>query len=614
MTIRNLFIAPLLALLLAACGGGGSGGEESPTPAPQGCTASSCGTVFLSLTDADGDFLSYSVDVVSLSLRKASGAAVETLPVATRVDFAQLVDLTEFVTAATVPNGIYVEGTIRLDYSNADITVEVNGEPRAAQVVGANGQPLGVVDVRVMLDNRNHVVIVPGRPSWLELDFDLAASHTVDIATTPVRAVAEPFVVASLDPEDAKEMRLHGPLVSVNVAGGSYLIDVRPFEHRNGRFGQVTVNTTAQTEFEVDGQTYTGTAGLEAMAALSAGAPTAAFGVLDRSERRFTAERVHAGTSVPGPSHDALRGNVIARAGDTLTVRGATLIRRSGSVTFIRDDITLLVGDDTGVTRDGQRGNDLGDEAISVGQRIAAFGEASEQNGEVVFDANPGRVRLHLTHLWGTLGTANPGSLVVDLASIDGRRIEIFDFAGTGATPATDADPSSYEIATGSLGVNDLTSGEPIRVFGFVTPFGNAPPDFEGRTFVDFSDVRAIMNIGWGAGTSAPFLSMGNDGLTLDNDNPDLGLRHFIFIGPRVIDITTLPAPPRIGPANGRGLYAIGQPLRVEVYSDFGEFAARLAEKLSGGAEAMALSTGGAWDAGTGTLTTNRLSIRLSAD
>ena len=69
----------------------------------------------IGLTDADGDFLSYSVDVVSLTLTKADGAIVETLPMRQRVDFADLVDLTELVTAATIPNGDYVGASIRLD-------------------------------------------------------------------------------------------------------------------------------------------------------------------------------------------------------------------------------------------------------------------------------------------------------------------------------------------------------------------------------------------------------------------------------------------------------------------------------------------------------------------
>ena len=100
-----------LATGLAACGGGGGTTPQSaPDPiAAAECdpanpaTHAECGTVLLGLTDADGDFLNYTVDVVSLSLETANGRVVEPLPRSTRIDFTEYVDLTELLTAATVP-------------------------------------------------------------------------------------------------------------------------------------------------------------------------------------------------------------------------------------------------------------------------------------------------------------------------------------------------------------------------------------------------------------------------------------------------------------------------------------------------------------------------------
>jgi hypothetical protein len=629
--LRHWLASPLAALwlVLAGCGGGG-GSADQPGNASQGCDASTCGTVYVGITDADGDFLSYAVDVVSLTLKKANGAVVETLPVTTRVDFAQFVDLSEFVTAATIPNGAYVEGQIRLDYTNAEVTVEIAGEPRAARVVDASGQPLAMVDLEIRLDNRNHVMIAPGRPAFLQLDFDLAASHSVDLSTTPVTAVAEPFIVASVEPVADKELRVRGPLVSVHTAASSYVIDVRPFHHQTARFGELTVKTTADTAFEIDGTPYIGADGLAVLAQSPAGTPTVAFGTLTLASRDITAVRVHAGTSVPGPSFDVVWGNVTARDGDTLTVRGATLITRSGRVAFVRADITLLVGPDTRVTRDGQGGNSLTEDVISVGQRIHAFGVLSEGNGQptlnalapdaptadsaaLTLDATSGRVRLHLTHLTGTVTGAHPGALILDLFSIDGRRPAIFDFTGTGAALDSDADPENYEIATGAPNLTRLITGSPARVFGFVTPFGAAPPDFEGRTVVDFQEVRAFLGLGWGIdGTSAPFLSMAGTGLVIDNANPDIGLRHFIAIGPVLIDLKGLSTPPTVVPADGRALFAIGEPGRVEVFSEFASFVQALSEKLAGGQKALALSAQGRYDAGSTTFTANSVSVSLT--
>jgi hypothetical protein len=189
------------ALLIASCGGIGGGaspGSSSHGPPASAC-GTDCGTLYVAMTDADGDFLSSTVDVVSLKLQRANGTTVETLPASTRVDFAQYVDLTEFLTAATVPNGNYVAATLRLDYSNAEITVEQNGAPVPAKAVDANGTALGVVDVSVTLDNRHHLVVSPGRPSLFTLDFNLAASNAVDLTTSPATVTETPALVAALE-------------------------------------------------------------------------------------------------------------------------------------------------------------------------------------------------------------------------------------------------------------------------------------------------------------------------------------------------------------------------------------------------------------------------------
>lgn len=106
-------VLSLAGMTLSACGGGSGTGDVNDS-----------GEVVVALTDAEGDFASYTVDVLSLTLTKANGAVVETLPLSTQVDFARYTDLTEFLTAATVPSGVYVKGTMVLDYRAADIWVE----------------------------------------------------------------------------------------------------------------------------------------------------------------------------------------------------------------------------------------------------------------------------------------------------------------------------------------------------------------------------------------------------------------------------------------------------------------------------------------------------------
>jgi len=204
-TLRFLCLLTL-SLGLYACGGGSNSSSDSTQPIATGCdpanpdTHDQCGTVLLGLTDADGDFLNYTVDVVSLTLETANGRVVETLPRSTRINFAEYVDLTELFTAATVPPATYVAGTITLNYAAAEVFVEQDGLAREATVVDADGVPLAEASLSVMLSNRDRLVVAPGRPAFLQLDFDLAASHTVDLDSNPALATAEPFIVAEVAP------------------------------------------------------------------------------------------------------------------------------------------------------------------------------------------------------------------------------------------------------------------------------------------------------------------------------------------------------------------------------------------------------------------------------
>ena len=117
----------------------------------------------------------------------------------------------------------------------------------------ANGAPLGVTELDIELAAREHLVITRGRAALLALDFDLAASHDVDLGQSPPVVKARPYIVAEVEPVAEKELRLRGALVSTDVAGSSYTVDVRPWFRPDGAHGRLTVHTTATTSFEIDG-------------------------------------------------------------------------------------------------------------------------------------------------------------------------------------------------------------------------------------------------------------------------------------------------------------------------------------------------------------------------
>lgn len=629
MNFANTGRAVLLstALILAACGGG-AGTSETPLPGPtaicdpaDSATHSECGTVIIGLTDADGDFLNYTVDVGSIELETADGRVVEVLPRNTRVNFTDYVDLTELVAAAVVPPATYVAGSITLDYTDAEVMVEAAGAAKQAVVTDLDDNELGLTTLKIQLSNRDRLVVSKRRTHLLQLDFDLAASHEVDIVPTPARAASEQFIVAEVHPVDEKTIRVRGPLLSVDEADMSYTVAVRPFHDRAGDFGRFKVNVTGDTEFEVDGAMRVGAEGLRALNAAGQGTPTVAKGTLTTNDRTFTADIVLAGSSVPGSDHDAIVGNIIRRDGNFLTIRGATIIPRDAATdrrVHFHDDVVVEVGPDTKVFKENYRQSDLTIDALSIGQRVTVRGTQPTPTTDalapqILFDATRGAVRMHVTHLSGIVNMTVPGQTDITLHSIDRRRVGIFDFTGTGPSRDLDADPDNYEIATGNLTLSDLAAGRPIIAYGFPTAFGMAPPDFEGRTLIDYSDVRSALGVGWGKeGTVAPFTRIGTDGLVLDNENEDIDQRHYIKQGPVLIDLTTLDANTTIVPREtGRMLFSIKSRDSLRLYSDFADFANDLMDSLDGSTTARSMYAYGKYDADSNTFTAYKLGIFL---
>lgn len=629
MTFSNFRSTTLLlaALFLTACGGSGSNTTDQTASQINTCdpsdssTASECGTVLIGLTDADGDFLNYSIDVVQLTLETANGRTVEVLPQQTRVNFTDYVDLTELVTAASVPPAIYVAGSITLNYDNAEVIVEIGDSSKEAIVTDLEGNTLSEVDLKIVLADRDRLTVTRGRAALLQLDFDLEASHDVDVVPTPAVAAADHFILAEVHPVDEKMIRARGPLTAVNETEMNYVVAIRPFHDRAGDFGRFTVNVTDDTEFEVDGTLFAGIEGLRAMNAAGPGTPTVAKGILTVADRSFTADRVLAGSSVPGSDLDAVVGNIIERDGNFLTVRGATIIPRDAETDrriHFHDDVVVEVGPNTRVFKDGDRTSDLSIDALSIGQRVTVRGSQPVASTDaaapqVLFDATSGAVRMHVTHLAGIVNAINPGQTDITLHGIDRRRAEVFDFSGTGPSADLDADPANYEIATGDLALTSFGTGQPIVAYGFPTAFGMAPPDFNGRTMIEFDDVRSTLGIAWGSsGTIAPFASIGSDGIVLALDNGDIGVRHHVKQGPVLVDLLTLGSNTTIVPRESdRMLFSIKSGDSLRQYADFDDFIADLTNSLNGATTARSMFARGNFDVASNTITAYKIGVFL---
>lgn len=588
--VLGIFLAGLFAL-------GGCGGGDNPVAN----SGASTGDVIVGLTDAEGDFLTYAVDVKQLTLTKANGAVVNVLPQSTRVDFAQYTELTEFFTAATVPVGQYTKATLTLDYSSADIQVEVGGTAHAAMVKDSNGNAItGITEVQVTLENANPLVVAPGIPAHLTLDFDLESSHSVNATTTPVEVTLNPMLTADVTLEDPKPHRMRGLLAGVDQGAARIDLNIRPFYISSGAFGQLAAYVNDQTVYEIDGLGYTGSAGLGALASATANSWVVVYGAINTATKRFEASEVYGGSSVPGSMYDMVTGVVMARNGDTLTVNAGSIVKPDGTLIFNKD-VTVNVSALPKVTRQLSNITFTKDD-ISVGQRLMLLGtlSANQQSLE-----NPVLARMLISQISGTVQAINSNTLTLTLQYLNGRPANLFNFTGTGASAA------SYEMDITGLTLNGVAVGDAVRVRGFVTPFGAPSPDFTAQTVIGLANLPATLGSTWLPASASAVTVTSTARLDL---NLTGSVFHKVWQGGIVIDALDgvgVPSPAILANSPDKGLFAINDGGTVYVYHSFSAFTSSLQTRLAGGDRVRRVVARGSYDIATRTLTARAARVIL---
>jgi hypothetical protein len=413
---------------------------------------------------------------------------------------------------------------------------------------------------------------------------------------------------------------VRGTLATVTntATNTSYTVDVRPFYNATGNHGQVVVNTTPGTGFTVNGTAYAGSAGLTALAALAMGTLTAATGTFDVATNTFTATAVFAGTGIPGAGLDSVEGTVTARSGNVLTVTDGRVCERDHDGAQFNRQIAVTVAAATTVTEDGQAGT-FGPQDISVGQHVQLFGSlGTDTAGNRTLDASAGSARLVTTVLWGLYGSATPGVVTLSLQSLDGRAPSAFDFTGTGTGSPQDATAAQYMVSVpASLQVPALTAGSPVRFYGFVTPFGAAPPDFSAVTVVDFSATDARLRVEWmRPGATAPFAApLSATNVVLPQATLQGAAERALRIGPERLDPASLAAGITVQPnaAATSTTFAIGHrsSRMADSFSTFGDLVTALMTDLNGTTAVLEIAADGPYDATTGVLLVNRMEVEL---
>ncbi len=555
------------------------------------------GIAWVSVTDQPGDYTSYVVAVDSVTLTDTNGNVVTAAAVPEIVDFAQLSNVAELWSSSGVPNATYVLATINLDYTNAAVTVIVNGLPQTARLLdyGTLATPT-TYSVTVKLDPANPLVITPTYASTsaqrLAIDFNLAASGRVDLSTNPATVYVRPYFTAGVVPDDTKLIRVRGPLINSNLSVGTFTEYVRPFYDEANNIGTVTLFNQSNTIYTINGHNYVGNPGLQTLSVLPAGSTiVAAFTTFQPTVNtnpsppstagKFNVVYAVGASSLEDQYTEGLSGDVIRRVGDTVTLLGSTLfLNTSNTYAYEVSPTQLLLGPGTIVTADDNSTlTGLNSSSVAVGQHISARGIYSVLvDGTVQLDAtgtsstNTGSVRLQTTEFWGSLVSSAAAGLVMNLNTINDWPVSDYDFTGNGTTAANNPSPGAFSVNTGGLTPPIGTAvGDPVWVNGFLTRFGSAPPDLDADAVNNQLSVQTaggqeggavpttpgvetcgvgsqVCNPGslqviWTSppGTVAPFLSVSSAGFTIDLSQAEL-LSGVIRIGPQSIDLKSAPA------------------------------------------------------------------------
>jgi hypothetical protein len=543
--------------------------------------------------DPDPRFSSYLVVVDSVIMTGKADGAVTAIATPELIDLAKLNNVSELWASASLPIDTYTVATITLDYTAAQISVLVNGVPTAVQVLDATGAPVTQVVVFVQMDPANLITPVNTLSATdarrLALNFDLAASNSINFATTPPTLTVNPYMSASAAASDNRLIRVRGPLINSSLVESTYTITTRPFFDEVDSLGILTMFNSPNTVYSIAGSTVVGAPGLSAISTSSAGSTmTAAYTTFQPTTvpqpgviaGKFNTQYVIAGGTLEDFFTDGLEGDVIARSGNTLTLRGAVLAQTSAqAVNLIIPDTPVTLGPGTLVTADGIPGpTTLNSSAVTVGQHVVVRGLITSfdaTTGALTFDASgtsntdTGSVRIVSldTRVSGSiLSTDNASTATLNLDSINGYPLSAFNFAGTNSNPASFVVSSTGLTFPANPAGNPLAAGDYLAVNGFGAPFGSAPPDFLASTVNAEATIPATMHVQWTSGDSAPIVTNPDGSLSVNLANATLTAASILIAG-ETIDMTTLPASPKIVPAAATTDPTSALPLFMPVFS-----------------------------------------------
>ena len=521
----------LLALLGASCGN----------------YIYSVGTALVTLHSKPGRFTSYVVVLSEIQLTRDDGNIIQLPFVSQRVDLANLGNVQNLLGAPPVEIGNYVAATIVLDFTSVApvVTVDSGGQAVATTLnddISGTTPTTEVIEVK--FDPAHPFVVADQKTQELNFNIDLEASNVIgayDTTTGTYPVNVKPFWNLNAQPTYDQPVYARGLYVTTDKNNNQIIMNIRPLKDIiDSPFGALTVNVSDQTYYNVNGVTYTGAAGLSAVASLQnvyAYLPIAVYGPPsgnpfsdeDKVQPSFTATQVYVGSSLESTIEDQVTGFIskVDRSSNTVWLQTAALFDHAGNLGFTQV-LPITVSNSTIVSIDGNASVTPNLSSVSVGQVATVLGLATERdpnnldNTPTAFDATGtqvagAQIRLQNTSLYGIQNSATANSLTMNLLSIDRSEPTFVVFGGTGSS--VDADPANYVVAT-TTDQSATPAGTVVKVDGLANTFGQGPPYFNASAVNNA--VQQQLVIEWNAsggtknGSLNPFLLVNATGIVVN--------------------------------------------------------------------------------------------------
>lgn len=460
--------------LLTACGGTSSSETTSPVQTEQekpvdnsdGGQSGDLGSVMLAITDAEEDFISYTIGINSILFTRENGDQVEVMADHTEVDFVEYQELTELFSVVKAPIGKYESITMELDYSEAYILIQdEDGTTYEAQAVDPEGTLITTYSVTFSLAEEQALEVQSGRLNHLTLDLDLSASNTIE-SFEPAVVTVEPFVIGSVTLDDEREHRVRGTVASADTEAQTLTLNIKPMRKKQGDFGEFLVEFDESSTFEIDGETLELDAALENLSNQGEEFAVVTYGTVttdeESGETTFVADQLLAGTSVPWAGKDVFKGMVTKLEEGVSYVSGLVIDTDNKERTHAVD--IAFTSDET-TTFNSRLDETLTADYLVPGQQLNALGQLAVTDEVSSYNASGEAVQIMLSSVMGQVTSVDDAGLVtVDVERLNKRPRKIVKKLETDFTLETVvADVSNADLIT-------ISEGDWVKVTGLFNP------------------------------------------------------------------------------------------------------------------------------------------------